>query len=209
MIKAVIFDIGNVLTHFEWENFLNSFHYSEEITKRIAKASVKDHVWNQYDMGLKDDDEILENFISNDKELEKEIRNTYKSLHGIVTRADYAIPWIKELKDNGYRVYYLSNFSNKALNDCSDALDFLPKTDGGILSFKEHLIKPMPEIYQLLLKRYQLKPDECVFLDDLLVNVNAAANLGINTILFKSYIQAKEDLKILLDKEGIHKAVHT
>ena len=208
MIKNVIFDIGNVLTHFEWENFLKSFHYSDEITKRIAKASVKDYVWNQYDLGLMEENEILENFINNDKQLEKEIRNTYRSLHGIVTRADYAIPWIKELKEKGYQVYYLSNFSRKALNDCSDALDFLPETDGGILSFMEHLIKPMPEIYQLLISRYQLKPDECVFLDDLCDNVNAADKLGINTILFKSFIQAKEDLQALLNKEGIHKDIN-
>ncbi len=198
MIKAIIFDIGNVLTRFSWEEFINSFHYSEEITKRIIDASVKNDAWNQYDMGLMEDEEILEVFIENDREIEKEIRNTYKTLHGNVTRVDYAIPWIRELKSKGYKVYYLSNFSKKALEECSEALDFLPEMDGGILSFREHVIKPMPQIYELLLERYQLVPQECVFLDDTIRNLEGAAKFGIKTIWVQSYEQAKTDLDKLI-----------
>ena len=65
---------------------------------------------------------------------------------------------------------------------CAEALNFLPAMEGGILSYKEHLIKPEPEIYQLLLKRYGLKAEESVFLDDTLKNVEAAEEQGIHGI---------------------------
>ena len=74
---------------------------------------------------------------------------------------------------------------------------FLPEMEGGILSYKEHLIKPEPEIYQLLLKRYGLKAEESVFLDDTLKNVEAAEEQGIHGIHFLTKEQAEEELRKL------------
>lgn len=79
---------------------------------------------------------------------------------GIVTKRDYAIPWVQELKMKGFGVYYLSNFSYRIHMDCMDALDFIPHTDGGILSYRVGTIKPGVEIYRLLLSQYNLKAEE-------------------------------------------------
>jgi putative hydrolase of the HAD superfamily len=113
----------------------------------------------------------------------------------MVTKRDYAIPWIKGLRAKGYRVYYLSNFSYKAYVECADALDFLPYADGGILSYLDKVIKPGREIYELLLSRYGLKAEECVFLDDMEENVEAARRLGFAGIVFRSKEQADEELR--------------
>ena len=67
--------------------------------------------------------------------------------------------------------------------------------DGGILSYQEKLIKPDPAIYQLLLNRYGLKAQECVFLDDTERNVDAAIQQGMAGIVFRSREQAVEELK--------------
>lgn len=195
MIKTVIFDIGNVLAGFCWKEYYDSFPYSEEVKERIANATVKSAVWAEYDKGNMTDEEIIEAFVKNDPGIEKEIRESLEDISGMLLRFDYAIPWIKALKENGYQVLVLSNFSHKAVVDCAHALDFLPYTDGGILSYKDHFIKPQPEIYALLMERYQLVPEECVFMDDLEENIKGAANAGINTILFKSEMQAKEELR--------------
>ena len=74
-------------------------------------------------------------------------------------------------------------------------MDFLPYMDGGILSFQDKLLKPMPEIYHLILDRYHLKAEECVFLDDMQMNVEAAKRLGIHGICFENQAQAMEELK--------------
>lgn len=195
MIKNIIFDIGNVLTGFCWKEYYDRFPYSEDIKERIGKATVQSEVWKEYDRGLMSDEEILEAFVQNDPGIEKEIRESLADISGMLVRCDYAIPWIKSLKENGYKVFVLSNFSQKAVEDCAHALDFLPLTDGGILSYKDHYIKPQPEIYELLLSRYQLVPEECVFMDDLEENIKGAANAGIRTILFRNEKQAKEELR--------------
>ena len=76
-------------------------------------------------------------------------------------------------------------------------LDFLDDVDGGILSYQEKTVKPEPEIYQRLLERYGLVPEECVFLDDLEENLAAAAKFGIHTVLFTGKEAAVEELRKL------------
>lgn len=197
MIKTIIFDIGNVLTDYDWKGFFGKFHFDEEMLDRISRATVKSAAWDEYDRGKLTDEEVVERFVENDPGIEKELRETFADINGIVKKRDYAIPWIKRLKENGYQVLVLSNFSHKAYTDCADALDFLPYTDGGILSFRENVIKPEPEIYSLILSRYGLQPEECVFLDDMERNLTAAAAFGIRTILFQSREQAETDLRRL------------
>ena len=197
MIRTIIFDIGNVLTVFGWKNFLHSFGFPPEIEERVGKATVDNPFWHEFDKGFLSDEEMLEGFIRNDPSVEKELREIYVSLHGIVTKADYAIPWIQALKKAGYQVLVLSNFSDKVRRENGDAFDFLEYVDGGILSYKDGVIKPDPAIYSLLLERYGLKPEECVFLDDMQPNLDAAARFGIHTILFRSYEEAQEELKKL------------
>lgn len=197
MIKTVIFDIGNVLTDFRWEDFFKEKGYSRELTDRIGKATVESEIWPEYDKGLLSNEEIMDGFVKNDPEIGKEIRESLSDIRGIVTKRDYAIPWIQELKRKGYQVLYLSNFSRRAEEQCAESLDFIPYTDGGILSYKEKCIKPEPRIYELLIERYHLNPEECVFLDDLQKNLDGASRFGIKTILFKNQEQAIEALKAL------------
>ncbi len=194
MIDTVIFDVGNVLTHFAWQEFIRSFGYSEDICKRIGSATVGSPYWKEYDRGVMSDDEIVSSFVSCDPGVEKEIREVMHDLHGIVTPADYAKEWIGALKSKGLRVLYLSNFSLKAFNECRDALDFIPYTDGGIFSYSVRLIKPDPAIYRCLIEKYDLSPEHCVFIDDLEENIEAAASLGFQTILFDDYGSVAERL---------------
>lgn len=195
MIRNIIFDIGNVLTDFRWKEFLEDKGFDEAMVKRIAKASVQSPVWNEIDRGVWSMEELMQTFIRQDPEIEEELRRAYGDITGMVTKRAYAIPWIQELREKGYRVYYLSNFSEKAYEDCADALDFLPYTDGGILSYQEKLVKPDPEIYRRLLSRYSLEAQESVFLDDTASNVEAAERLGIHGICFRTKEQAEEELR--------------
>ncbi len=198
MIKNVVFDIGNVLAGFKWKEFYRNFGFSDEIFEKLADATVRSSLWNEMDRGKMSDDELLSGFIANDPSIEDEIRQVFINIKGMILRYDYAASWIKELKDRGYGVYIISNFAQKAYNECIDALDFLEETDGAILSYQVKLIKPAPEIYQLLCSRYNLKAQECVFIDDMEKNVEAAKKEGMKGIVFHTLLQAKEELEKLL-----------
>lgn len=198
MIKNIIFDIGNVLASFRWQEYFAEFGLEQEIFDRLARATTLSESWSEYDRGILSNEEILQKFIENDPELENVIRGCLTRVHGLVGRYDYAVPWVKGLKNQGYKVFYLSNFAETARWDCEDALDFLPYMDGGIFSYEEKMIKPEEAIYRLLLERYKLNAGECVFIDDVEKNVLAARAVGIHGIVFRNKEQATEALRGLV-----------
>lgn len=197
MIRNIVFDIGNVLAGWNWREYYENFQYGPEVTERLARATVLSPLWEEFDRGEMDEEVLLGKFIENDPELEKEIRRVRENIHDMLVRYDYAIPWLRELKDKGCRLYYLSNFSRQAHAECVHVLDFMPLMDGGILSYQEKLVKPEPAIYQLLLERYGLKAGECVFLDDTQRNVEEARRQGMAGIVFRGREQAAAELRKL------------
>lgn len=193
-IKNIIFDIGNVLTDFRWKEFLFDKGFDEAMVERIAKATVYSPIWCEYDRGVWTDEQIMDGFVKNDPEIGDKLHRAFDDFKELVTIREYAIPWLKELKAKGYKLFYLSNFSHKAETECADSLAFMPCMDGGILSYRDKLIKPDAAIYELLLSRYGLKAEESVFLDDTAVNAEAARQVGIHAICFKGKEQAEKEL---------------
>ena len=110
----------------------------------------------------------------------------------------YAHDWIQGLKDRGYQVLYLSNWSEHIFNVGGHVLTFMPLFDGGIFSCRVHMIKPEKGIYELLCKQYDLDPAECVFIDDSAKNVEGARSVGITAIHFKDYESASKELEEIL-----------
>ena len=87
--------------------------------------------------------------------------------------------------DSDVRVYLLSNFNSEAFawvrRRNPELMDLF---DGILVSGEVHRLKPWPEIYQHALKRWNLQPEDCLFLDDALENVQAARRLGIPSFVF-------------------------
>ena len=198
MIRNVILDVGNVLVDYCWKKHLNSFGFSEEIAKRVAAATALSEDWDEYDRGVLTDDEVLNRFIENDPGVEKEIRMYVENLSGVIEVYPYAEQWIRDLKAQGLHVYILSNFGEKCYNDCGSKMDFTGLVDGSVFSWREKVIKPDDAIYQCILRRYQLIPEECMFFDDREVNVEGAKRNGIHGIIFEDQAQANRELSALL-----------
>ena len=120
----------------------------------------------------------------------------------IVTLYDYAVPWIRELKEKGYRIYILSNWSKPAYEaNLETNLCFLKEIDGAVMSFMEGVIKPDPQIYELICNRYEIDPKEAVFLDDNADNIEGARAFGLNAIHFQTYEQARAELNNILEEK--------
>ena len=193
-IRTVVFDIGGVLVGFDYRDFIAGRGNGPEMTERIIAATVHSPWWREYDRGVMTDEEIMRQFCEDAPEIAGEIRSTFADIRGMITRREESIPWIRALKAAGYRVLVLSNYSQKALDDCPEAVDFLDEVDGGILSFRDHVIKPDPAIYKLLAERYALVPGQTVFIDDTPENADAAARLGWHAIRWESRAQVEEEL---------------
>ena len=199
MIKNIVFDIGGVLADFRIKEFLAEKGLDAPMIKRILKASVMNPYWGKFERGEVSEEETLRAFAEADPEIEEELRLAFTSLSGMLTIRDYAIPLVKQMKDTRYGVYYLSNYSQKAYDECGESLAFMPYMDGGIVSFKAGMTKPDPRVYQCFLERFGLQPESCVFIDDTEENVIAARDQGFSGVVFKSC----DDLIMELKKLGV------
>lgn len=200
MIRNIIFDVGNVLVEYSWERMLKALHITGEAYDAVAKATVLSPMWNELDRSLLSDEEILEGFIQNAPEYEKEIRLVWDNIPESIHCYDYSVEWVREFRKKGYGTYILSNYSKRGYEATKQELPFVADMDGVLFSYEVKLVKPEPEIYQTLLKKFQLKPEECVFLDDNEKNVIAAREAGIHAIHF----QNKEQAEAELEKLGVH-----
>ncbi len=200
MIKNIVFDIGKVLVRFDWEDYLASFQFPEEETKAIAKAMFLNPNWNLVDEGRLSYQEIEQIFMDSCPQYAKDIHLIFAHFGDCITRFPYTRHWLSSLKQQGYQLYYLSNYGSFTCEYTRNDLDFRDLMDGGIMSYEVKCLKPDPVIYQSLFKKYSLIPEECVFIDDNAANIEAAKKLGMYTILFKEYFEAQKELKVLCDK---------
>ena len=185
MIRNIVFDIGNVLVAFRWHEFLQEAGLTDEEIDRVAAATVYTKEWNEMDRGVLSEEEVFDAFVSNDPEIGDMIRRVFSNIDGMLKQFDYTKGWIEDLKKRGFKVYCLSNMSYKAVDECAEALNFIPLLDGAILSCDVKLCKPNPEIYKLLFTEFGLVPGECLFIDDLEKNINAAIACGMKGHVFK------------------------
>lgn len=200
MINTIVFDIGNVLVDFTWMPYVRNLLKDEETIRHVNNAIWLTGCWDALDRG-EDTEEVVQRMLAAEPDYREEILLAFDHSGECISRMDYAIPWIQELKQRGYRVLYLSNYARHTMDVNREALDFLPYMDGGVFSSEIGCIKPDARMYQTLCQNYALNPACCVFLDDMEANVQAAAACGMQIIQFRNYEQAKAELEALLSKE--------
>lgn len=198
-VKNIIFDVGQVLVSYDWESYLKAFHFSAEEEKLIAEKVFKSQIWNERDRGLFPEEEYRKQFIAElPAEYEADVKRVIEESGKAIGIKDYAETWTSYLKSQGYHLYILSNYSQFMLDQTRPGkMPFLKNMDGVIFSCEVQQIKPEADIYETLLSRFGLKPEESVFLDDRPENCEAARKLGIHAIEFHDLKQAAKELEKL------------
>lgn len=106
------------------------------------------------------------------------------------------VEMLKLAKSQGYKVYAFSNAYEGVYESlCKAHPTIFSLFDGAIMSCDTHVIKPEPEIYQILLQRYQINPVEALFIDDQEVNILGGTRLGIDGIVCRDTNEALQLLK--------------
>lgn len=206
IIKNIIFDVGMVLVNFRYKEYLRELGFSEELENIFCQEIIENPLWGELDKGIRETEEIIIEMKSRVANYPDEADLFFDNIHDIVETYPYAVPWMEELKQKGLRIYLLSNYPKELFDMHSKGkFTFMDTIDGKIVSGFVKLVKPDPAIYRLLLDTYDLRPEECVFLDDRKENIEAAKKLGMHTILFQNYEQAKSLLDQMISMKKIRK----
>ena len=199
-IESIIFDLGGVLVDWNPDYVYHTIFDREEDLHRFYRE-ICTPAWNEeQDAGrtLREGTEML---IKQFPHEEKNIRVYYdrwqEMLRGPI---EGTVDILKALKDSGkYKLYALTNWSHETFPVALHKFDFLHWFDGRIVSGEEKIRKPFPEIYQLIVKRYNIDPHTAVYIDDNERNLTAPAAMGMQTIHFQSPGQLKEELELLFE----------
>jgi len=199
-IDTLIFDLGKVLI--EWEPrdlYRKIFDTEKEMEYFLSEVCTMD--WNELQDGGRPLEEAMNLLIPQFPQYEKEIRAYYgrwlEMLGGSIKGTEEILT--RFYKEKKYKLYALTNWSAETFPHALARFHFLEYFKGILVSGAVKLKKPDPRIYQMILDRYNLTAQKCLFIDDSLRNIKAAQAMGIQTIHFIS----PEQLQMDLDKMGI------
>ncbi|MEE0659858.1 MAG: HAD family phosphatase, partial [Thomasclavelia ramosa] len=170
MIKNIVFDMGNVILRWDPHYIaskLSNDSLEQEVIERELFASKQ---WQKLDQGLLTVEEAL-------KELKTD--NPQLIRHALLHWYDYFEPFaemvalVKELKEQGYHIYLLSNCSLQ-FDDYYQNIEAFKYFDDFYISARYQLLKPDLEIFKHFLSKFNLKAEECIFIDDIKANVEGA-----------------------------------
>jgi len=177
-----LFDLGGVFFDWDPNHFFKDIFYKNE-EREYFLSNVCNDEWNiQQDAGrtIKEAEAVL---IPKFPHYEKQIKMYYKN-HRNMIRGTFnsSIQVLDKLKKQNYDCYVLSNWSAETFVGMTDDYPFLRSFDGLLISGEDKMMKPNAEIYELAITRFNLTPQETVFIDDKLENIEAAKKLNLKTI---------------------------
>lgn len=195
-MKNIIFDMGNVLLTYDPEVCLNHIVEKEEDRALIRRELFEGPEWVQGDLGELTDEERFNGVSKRVPErLHEELRRCTVEWDMCMHPVKQAREFCDYLKKSGFGIYVLSNASSSFYRYFPRFAPF-DYFDGIVVSCDIHIIKPDIRIYQHLLKKYNLRADECFFIDDLEANIEGAKNAGIDGAVFEG------DFWRLIDGKG-------
>ena len=199
MLKNLVFDLGTVLIEWNSEKILTYFEPEKERRQVLRQAIFESGVWHQTDKGELSLKEACEEVLTQlDASYHSAIKNIFYHWYEVVYVYSDLQERIRLWVAQDYRIYILSTTCEIFYHiEKAGLLPIYPLLSGYILSSEVGVVKPEAEIYQKLLKKYNLNPVESVFIDDIQANLDTAAELGFETILSTSEtenISAMEDL---------------
>jgi len=197
-IKNIIFDFGGVVMDWNPRYFYKDYFNDDEKMEYFLRNIATDE-WNvEQDRGrsLKEGTEILVEKFPN---WEREIRAYYDNW-ATMLRSDIPenVAVLRKLEHTKYMLFGLTNWSAETFPYALKHYDFFEIFEGKIVvSGEEKMIKPNPEIWKVLLNRYNIKAEESVFIDDNPKNIEVAENLGFITIKISENTDLEKELKDL------------
>ena len=192
-IKNIVFDFGGVLIDWDQRYLYNKlFDNKEEM--EFFLAEVCSPAWNTaLDAGLpfkEATQELAQKYPEFDKEIKAYYTRWLEMVKGDLPENVALLPLLAKK----FKMYGLSNWASETFSWVFEKYEFFNVFEGIVLSGNEKVVKPDPTIFDILLQRYKLAANECLFIDDNAANVAAAKHLGFQTIHYSDGVNLKEEL---------------
>ena len=198
MIKNIVFDFGGVLVQYDFVTFFAKILGSREEGEWFMQKVLSEKVNNEMDLELHE----FSYYIEQQKRLWPEYAEALdifdKHYIDVFTCETEGIrDLMLSLKAKGYRLLGLSNWSSRVY-EVMDKFDIFNLIEDSLISKDVHQLKPNRDIYESFLNKFNVKAEECVFIDDKPENIEGCKAVGMSGIVFKNSNQLKQELDNIL-----------
>ncbi|MEQ1638369.1 MAG: HAD family phosphatase [Methylococcales bacterium] len=192
-----IFDLGGVVVTWEPDKLIAQ-HFTDPVLQSRVKSQFVGHAdWIELDRGTLPRQTAIERAAQRIGVTEAEIAGLLNSVPAALVAMPGTVAMLYRLKAQGHSLYCLSNMHREFIDYLEKTYDFWPVFNGVVVSCRVQLCKPEPATFEYILGKYALDPGATLFIDDMAVNLSAAATLGIQTLQFQNPAQCGAGLKTL------------
>lgn len=202
MIKNIVFDLGNVLISFRPSEFFDKKKYPENIKTKILQDIFGSKEWLMLDNGDINTTQAIESIASRSSLKKEEIAHIFNLRPELIFPLDQNVRLLPGLKERGFRLFFLSNFPMDLFEEVKTGYYFFKYFDGGLISAEAKVSKPDIRIYNLLLEKYNLLPEDCLYIDDLEINTKSAEEAGMTGLVTFGSLEIADDIEKLLERSA-------
>jgi putative hydrolase of the HAD superfamily len=197
-MRSVIFDVGGVLLDWNPGRILEGY-YPDHAERAAMKQAIFHHAdWLEYDRGALSESAVLKRVGARAGRAVPELARLFEDIRASLQPKADTLALLATLEARRVPLYCLSNMPAESFAYLGKRFDFWRRFDGIVISGEVKMVKPQAEIFEYLLERYGLAAADTVFVDDYLVNIDAAKALGFHTVLFRNADQCEAEMRELL-----------
>ncbi len=206
MIKAVIFDYGNVISVPQTGKVYNTMEERCGVPAKVFSDAFETYR-EDFDLGNINGTELYINILKKAGYNELAANNdlcaelAYEDMQSWRNINKPASDWALSLQKEGYKLGVLSNMPSDFLKYYEKEIEVFTAADVPVFSCNEKLIKPDPQIYKLIINRLNIKPNEAVFFDDLIANIQAARNEGLYAVHWENFESSKKQFEQIIAEQ--------
>ena len=177
--SVFVFDMGRVLLDFDPSLCIDPYLQDPADRDEIIRSAFASAEWKMLDEGTITEEEALAIWQERLPEhLREPMATIFENWHRYMPEIPAMCNLVRDLHAAGYPVYLLSNVSVR-FKKLKRLFTIFPILDGYVASAEEQVCKPNSRIYEILLERYGLSAEDCIFVDDLPANVEGAKAVGM------------------------------
>lgn len=198
MVKNIVFDIGNVLLKWRPVDIVIKNFPSVLDPSVLAHKIFDSYIWKDLNLGKITEEDAVKLYYNNLEAVSvQQLTNLMTTVKESLTPVEGSIELLNDIQNLAIPLYSVTDNVKEIMSFIRQKYSFLNSFIDIIVSAEIGVLKPSQTIYMYLINKYQLVPEETVFIDDLHQNVLGAKSVGMRGIHFTSASDCRVKLKQL------------
>jgi putative hydrolase of the HAD superfamily len=197
MIKNIVFDVGNVLVHWNPLGITRQVFVERADCEQLMKQIFKSQIWYDLNLGFISEAGAIKRYQSDLGIEQEQLQQLMWKVKESLTPIHGSFELLEKLYRASVPLYALTDNTHEIMAYLKQKYDFWRMFQGVVVSADVGYLKPSKLIYEHLINTYQLIPSETLFIDDLPLNVAGAKAVNMQAIVFENVEKCEYDLQEL------------